>query len=127
MDLLKDKENIYRLIKPKDLYIKNNKVKISSAAFVDPKGLSVEIQQGRQDRVVEAHLKIFFRGKISKTVKISTDVCDKFNINIYNDNSPNKFHRLLLDFAKAFDENGDNSLSDDQAFELAKNCKDLVY
>lgn len=124
MDVCKSKEYVYRAIKPKYLFAKANG-RISSSAFIDEKGLSVEIQQGRKDRDVEIHLKQFFRGKTAKIVKVSTDVCDKVNVIIFNDDSPNEFHRLLLDKNKPFNENGDNSLTDEQAFELARSCKDL--
>lgn len=119
-------EHVYRAIKPKQIYNKQNKVRVSSAAFIDPMGLSVEIQNGREDQEVEIHLKQFFKGNIEKTVKIPVKVCEIANIKIYNDNSRNKYHRLLFDKDKPFDENGDNSLTDEQAFELAYACEDLT-
>lgn len=125
MKSLDNNEHVYRAIKPKDIFVKKNN-KISPSAFVDPKGLSVEIQQGRQDCEVEAHLKQFFKGKIAKTVKISTVVCDNNNISIFNDHSRNEYHRLLLDKDRPYNENEDNNfLTDEQAFILANACKDL--
>ena len=114
-------ENVYRAIHPHRNFIKADGG-ISSAAFKDPKGLSVEQGLGRSDRDVVAHIRqTKLQGKVAK---ISVEVCDNANITIYDDKAKNVYHRLLLN--KPYDPNGNNSLTKGQARALAAGISELL-
>lgn len=114
-------EHIYRAIHPHKDFIKENG-RISSAAFKDPKGLSVEQGLGRADKDVVAHIR---QSKLQgKVAKIPVDICNKAKIIIFNDKAKNIYHRLLLN--KPYIPNGNNCLSSGQARTLATNIIELL-
>lgn len=109
---MKVNDNVFRALKPEKRFERPDG-SISPAAFKDNKGLSVEIGVGRSDFEVANTIHSYLRGNI---LKISTSVCEENEIEIYNDKSPNKYHRLLLNAKRA---NGDLSLTQDQCYALA--------
>ncbi|MCM1166020.1 MAG: hypothetical protein NC299_09255 [Lachnospiraceae bacterium] len=112
---------VYRAIHPNRNFIKADG-SISSAAFKDPKGLSVEQGLGRADKDVVTHIRqAKLQGKITK---ISVKVCINANITIYNDKAKNIYHRLLLN--RPYDHNGNNTLTKTQARALATNISALL-
>lgn len=120
-DQASNEEYVYRAIHPHRDFIKENG-SISSAAFKDPKGLSVEQGLGRADKDVVAHIRqTKLQGKVAK---IPVDVCNKANIIIFNDKAKNIYHRLLLN--KPYSPNENNSLSKTQARALAANISELL-
>lgn len=114
-------EHVYRAIHPHKNFIKEDG-RISSAAFKDPKGLSVEQGMGRTDTKVVEHIRQ--TGLQGKIAKISVKICDSAGISIYNDKAKNVYHRLLLN--KPYDPNENNSLTNGQARTLANNISDLL-
>lgn len=115
-------EHIYRAIHPKRVDFTYPDGSISSAAFKDPKGLSVEQGLGRSDKDVVAHIRqTKLQGKVAK---IPIAVCDEANITVYDDKAKNIYHRLLLN--TPYDPNGNNSLTRSQARALAANISDLL-
>lgn len=114
-------EHVYRAIHPYRNFIKADG-SISSAAFKDPKGLSVEQGLGRTDKDIVAHIRqTKLQGKVAK---IPIEVCNNANITIFDDKAKNIFHRLLLN--KSFDPNGNNSLTKGQARALSAGISDLL-
>lgn len=82
-------EHICRAIHPYKDFIKENG-RISSAAFKDRKGLSVEQGLGRADKDVVAHIR---QSKLQgKVAKIPVDVCNEANIIIFNDKAKNIYY-----------------------------------
>lgn len=121
IDQTNNREHVYRAIHPHKNFIKEDG-SISSAAFKDPKGLSVELGSGRADKDVVAHIRqTKLQGKIAK---ISVEVCGNANITIYNDNAKNVYHRLLLN--NPYVPGGNNSLTKKQARALAVNISELL-
>lgn len=105
-------EHIYRAVRPKSIYLRPDG-SIAAAAFKDKKGASVEIQLGRNDDDVRIHM-----SRLSGNLaKIPVAVCDKANVEIFYDDSPNKYHRLLLN--KKRESDNDKILTPLQAEELA--------
>lgn len=114
-------EHVYRAIHPYRNFIKADG-SISSAAFKDPKGLSVEQGLGRTDKDIVAHIRqTKLQGKVAK---IPIEVCNNANIKIFDDKAKNIFHRLLLN--KSFDPNGNNSLTKGQARALSAGISDFL-
>lgn len=114
-------EHVYRSIHPHRNFIKADG-SISSAAFKDPKGLSVEQGLGRTDKDILAHMRqTKLQGKVAK---IPIEVCNNAKITIFDDKAKNIFHRLLLN--KSFDSNGNNSLTKGQARALSVGISDLL-
>lgn len=120
-NLTNDAEHVYRSIHPHRNFIKADGG-ISSAAFKDPNGLSVEQGLGRTDKDIVAHIRqIKLQGKVAK---IPIEVCSKAKITIFDDKAKNIFHRLLLN--KPFDPNGNNSLTKGQARALSTGISVLL-
>lgn len=111
-DELKD-EHVYRAAFP-SLYKKKNG-RISDAAFIDNKGASVELQCNRTDETVCSDMWTYLRGFI---ISIGVPVCSRAKVIVYDDDSSNKFHRLLLD--ENYKNNETMALSDAQAHYLAE-------
>lgn len=106
-------EHIYRAVRPKGIYWKEDG-SVAAAAFKDKKGASVEIQLGRSDDDVRIHM-----SRLSgKLAKVPVAVCDEANVEMFYDDSPNRYHRLLLN--KKRENNNDKALTPLQAEELAE-------
>jgi len=96
---------VYRAIHPKRVDFICLDGSIAPAAFIDPKGLSVELGSDRTDTDVVNHIrKAKLQGKIAK---ISVRICDDADITIYDDKAKNEYHRLLLN--KPYNPNENNS------------------
>lgn len=108
--------NVFRALHPKRAFEKPNGT-VSSAAFKDSNGLSVEIDGGRGDFMVINTMHSYLSGNI---VKIGVSICNAYDVEIYNDYSPNKYHRLLLNKQRA---EGDYCLTQEQCDALAENCE----
>lgn len=108
-------DNVFRALRPRMAFEKPDG-SISSAAFKDRRGLSVEIGGGRKDFVVINAMHSYLDGNI---VKIGVSICEANDVEIYNDYSPNKYHRLLLNKRRAM---GDYCLTQEQCAALAENC-----
>lgn len=110
---MKTNDNVYRALNPKMMFERPNG-SVSPSAFKDKNGLSVEIGLGRSDLLVVGSMQRYLDGNI---LKIKVSVCEECNVEIYNDtNSPNKYHRLLLDKNRV---NDNKSLTQSQCKHLA--------
>lgn len=110
---MKTNDNVFRALNPRRAFERSDGT-ISPAAFKDRKGLSVEIGLERTDFEVINAMHSYLDGNI---LKINALVCGENNIEVYDDNSPNKYHRLLINA----DRNDDNDfcLTEEQCFALA--------
>lgn len=116
-----EKECVFRALHPERMFERSDGT-ISPAAFKDSKGLSVEINLDRTDSEVVASLMSYLSGNV---VKISTKTCDNAEIEIFDDKSRNRFHRLLLD-ANRLDENN-YRLTNKQALYLSQNFEEIIH
>lgn len=112
-------DNVFRALNPERRFERSDG-SISPAAFKDAKGLSVEIGAGRSDFEVANTIHSYLRGNI---LKISTSVCEENEIEIYNDKSSNKYHRLLLNEKRV---DGDLRLTQEQCAALATAESNLI-
>lgn len=108
--------NVFRALRPKMAFEKPDG-SVSSAAFKDKRGLSVEVDGGRSDFVVINTMHSYLEGNI---VKIGVSVCEANDVEIYNDFSSNKYHRLLLNKRR---NEGDYCLTPIQCAALAAKCE----
>lgn len=106
-------QHIYRAIRP--WYYQKKNGTISHAAFIDDKGLSVEIQDERTNEEVCAHMWGYLEGRIAS---IGEQVCLKNEMLLSKDDSLNTYHRLVLD--KNYMKKTTMALTDSQAIILAK-------
>lgn len=115
-------EHVYRALNPRKMYEREDG-SVSSAAFKDDKGLSVELQCFRDDIDVAYHMRNVTKlhGNIAK---IGCSICISSNIDIVNVPSKNEFHRLLLNKSRKNDDN--LCLTDIQADDLAENIIKLI-
>ena len=117
---MKADDNVFRALNPNMAFEKPDG-SISAAAFKDKNGFSVEIDDGREESDVINSMLSYLDGNI---VKISVSVCEANDVEIYNDYSPNKYHRLLLDKLRIDDDH--YSLRQKQCKALAKECRKLT-
>lgn len=109
---LKAENNVFRALRPK-MEFECSDGSISPSAFKDKKGLSVEIDLDRNDLQVISSMHKYLEGNI---LKIKVSVCEECDVEIFKDDSPNKYHRLLLN--KYRSEN-DKQLTTEQCIALA--------
>lgn len=115
-----DLDYVYRALAPWKEFERSDGT-ISPAAFKDEKGASVEIGEGRTDLNVVNSMRKYLKGNIAK---IKIDICEDANVEIFNDHSDNKYHRLLLNQKRVND--SDLSLTPSQAFYLSKNISVII-
>jgi len=108
-------EHIYRALTPWKAYRRFDGT-VSSAAFKDAKGASVELQCSRTDDEVAIHMHGYLKGDIAK---IRCSICEESKVEIVNIPSNNPYHRILLNKLRANDSNW--CLTDEQADILAEN------
>ena len=94
---------------------------ISPAAFKDKNGVSVEIGDGRSDLKVVNSMMSYLSGNV---VKVGVSVCECADVEVFNDNSDNKFHRLLLDKNRV--DNSNLRLTPSQAIYLSENFDVII-
>lgn len=112
---------IYRALNPRMAFEKPDG-SISSAAFKDKKGLSVEQQMGRMDTNVAEHMMSYLNGNIAKIRRVICGDCD-----VIVQPKPlngNEFHCLLLNSNRTNDEN--LSLTNSQAKYLARHIDTII-
>ncbi len=108
--------NVFRALNPRMAFERPDG-SISSAAFKDKRGLSVEIDGGRRDLEVVNAMHSYLDGNIAK---IGISICETNDVEIYQDDSSNKFHRLLLNRHRA---EGNYCLTQSQCAALAASCE----
>lgn len=109
-------ESLYRAINPVNGFWKTNG-KLSSAAFKDGKGLSVDRGDFRPDEIVVDEMSHRLKGSI---VKFSVEDCNKIDARVqYDPNEEDQYHSLVLGKERI-------RLSDSQAKRLRDNCT-VVY
>ena len=118
---MNDNEHVFRALNPKKMFESSDGT-ISPAAFKDKRGLSVEIGMGRSDDEVVNSMMIYLSGNI---VKIDVRVCKDVDIEIFNDNATNKYHRLLLDGCRL--DKSEFCLTSKQAYYLSKNYEKIIH
>ena len=117
---MNDIEHVFRALNPR-MYFERIDGTISPAAFKDKNGLSVEIGDGRSDFQVVNSMMKYLSGNV---VKIGVPVCECADVEVFNDNSDNKFHRLLLDKNRV--DNSNLRLTNSQAYYLSENFDVII-
>ena len=114
-ELTNDAENLFRAVRPDAVYWKNGR--LSSAAFKDPKGLSVDMQG---DRSTEEALETIRHNFIGTVVSVTVGLCREKSIIVHfcpTDN--NKYHCEIIHSLER------KALTSSQAKHLAKNA--IIY
>lgn len=110
-------ESLYRAVYPPELasmYWKDAE-HVSSAAFLDKKGLSVERGNFRSDYEVVQNMKIYFIGRI---VRLAVRICNEINaLVIYRPTKRSLFHSEIHGNEKSL------VLSPSQRRHLSLNCQ----
>ena len=100
--IVKDNEDIYRVVHPWNKFWKKKHTKLSTAAFKDPNGLSVDRSYNRDADLV----KIDFQNRDFKGSLISGNAKDCRTAGTYIKTAPsptNQYHSLLLDSPKVLE------------------------
>lgn len=113
-------ENLYRAIRTIPFLWDNESNRPSTAAFKDPKGLSVDRDGHRSDDEMITTFKDRF-GELKSVVRISASYCYEISAHVVaNPSKNNKFH------AEIHNTETEKKLSKSKQLKLSKNCE-IIY